>query len=210
MLYLGAEFRDGDATKQKSVKNSAFSLNEGKAFSEWRLWQGIPQGRQFTEAEISEEKRLFTEWGQGIQWMKALVGNSTGKAIHWRGFGHSVNRQTLKIEFSVLIPFPNLGSYYHSFRINTFKTWRQIFLGQGGGGVGVYKIWPRRKGFQGFSSFGQKSAWLFVQLKGSSWLLRMDSSVMFFTSTCLRCRFDLQCTSLNYWKGPMGIPVKGI
>ena len=44
---------EGDATKQNSVKNSAF----------------------------------FTEWGPGIQWMKALVRNSTGQAIHWKGSG---------------------------------------------------------------------------------------------------------------------------
>ena len=28
------EFEEGDATKQKSVKGSAFSLNEGTAFGE--------------------------------------------------------------------------------------------------------------------------------------------------------------------------------
>ena len=31
---FGTEFGEGDATKQKSVKRSAFPLNEGKAFSE--------------------------------------------------------------------------------------------------------------------------------------------------------------------------------
>ena len=31
---VGVEFGEGDATKQKSVKRSTFSLNEGKAFSE--------------------------------------------------------------------------------------------------------------------------------------------------------------------------------
>ena len=35
---VGREFWEGDATKQKSVKKSAFSLNEGKAFSESGLW----------------------------------------------------------------------------------------------------------------------------------------------------------------------------
>ena len=35
---IGTEFGEEDATKQKSVKKSAFSLNEGKAFSESRLW----------------------------------------------------------------------------------------------------------------------------------------------------------------------------
>ena len=31
---VGAEFGEGDATKQKSVKRSAFSLNQGRQFSE--------------------------------------------------------------------------------------------------------------------------------------------------------------------------------
>ena len=31
---FGAELGEGDETMQKSVKRSAFSLNEGKAFSE--------------------------------------------------------------------------------------------------------------------------------------------------------------------------------
>ena len=31
---IGTEFGEGYATKQKSVKRSAFSLNEGTAFSE--------------------------------------------------------------------------------------------------------------------------------------------------------------------------------
>ena len=45
-------------------------------------------------------KRVFIEWGQGIQWMQALMRNSTGKAIRWRGQGHSVNSWTLTIDFS--------------------------------------------------------------------------------------------------------------
>ena len=43
------EFGGGDATKQKSVKRSAFPLNEGKAFNERRLGQELPQKRQFSE-----------------------------------------------------------------------------------------------------------------------------------------------------------------
>ena len=35
---IGAEIGGGDAMKQKSVKRSASSPNEGKAFSERRLW----------------------------------------------------------------------------------------------------------------------------------------------------------------------------
>ena len=44
------------------------------------VWNGV-SGRGCDEAEISEEKHLFTEWGPGIQCMKALARNSTGKAI---------------------------------------------------------------------------------------------------------------------------------
>ena len=61
---VGAEFGEGTATKQKSVKRSAF----------------------------------FTEWGRGIQWVKASVRKYTGKAIQWKGWGCSVNRRTLKIK----------------------------------------------------------------------------------------------------------------
>ena len=84
---------------------------KGWAFAHLRFWNGV-WGRGCDEAEISEEKRLFIEWGQGIQWMKALVRNSTGKAIQWRGLGHSVNRRTLKIEFfcaHLLLKFWLLG-----------------------------------------------------------------------------------------------------
>ena len=38
--------------------------------------------------------------------MKALVRNDTRKAIERRGFGHSVNRRTLKFGASVPVPFP--------------------------------------------------------------------------------------------------------
>ena len=59
-------------------------------------------GTEFGEGDGTKQKsvkRLFTEWGQGIQWMKVLVRNSTGKTIQRRGSGHSVKRRTLKIEF---------------------------------------------------------------------------------------------------------------
>ena len=38
--------------------------------------------------------------------MRALVKNSTGKAIHCRGSGHSVNRRTPKIEIFCAHPLP--------------------------------------------------------------------------------------------------------
>ena len=44
------------------------------------------------------KKGFFSEKGEAIQWMRGLVRISTGKAIQWRGWGHSLNRRTLKIE----------------------------------------------------------------------------------------------------------------
>ena len=64
-------------------------------------WNGV-WGRGCDEAEISEEKRLCTEWGQGIQWMRALLRISTGKVIQWRGWGHSVNSSPSKISAPTL------------------------------------------------------------------------------------------------------------
>ena len=88
-------------------------------------FRGGVWGRGCDEAEISEE-RFFTGWGQGIQWMRALVRKSIGKAIQWRGFGHSVNRRTLWIEIfcahplpkSLLRPFGGRGGilFGHSYR----------------------------------------------------------------------------------------------
>ena len=50
---IGRGFGEEDATQQKSVKNSAFSLNESKAFSESRLWSGTLQKRQFSEEVLT-------------------------------------------------------------------------------------------------------------------------------------------------------------
>ena len=88
------------------------------------VWQLLLEatlvGTECGEGEATKQKSAkrqtpFTEWGQGTQWTKALVRNSTGKATQWRGQAHSVNRQTLKTEFfSALIPFPNLISRVHA------------------------------------------------------------------------------------------------
>ena len=94
-------------------------------------------GRGCDEAEISEEKRLFTEWGPGIQWMKASVRNSTGKAIQWRGFGHSVNRRTLKIEIFCAHPLPKwCRTPAHHWMKNPVPMGPEIYpvLGQGSAG----------------------------------------------------------------------------
>ena len=47
----------------------------------WHMTWSRVLGRGCDEAETSEEKRLFTEWGPSIQRMKASVRNSTEKAI---------------------------------------------------------------------------------------------------------------------------------
>ena len=44
------------------------------------------------------KKKVFSEKGGGIQWMRDSVWISTGKAFQWRGLGHSVNRRSLQIE----------------------------------------------------------------------------------------------------------------
>ena len=58
-----------------------------------RFW-----GRGCDEALFSEEKGFSVKRGEAIQWMRGLVRISTGKAIQWRGPGHSVNRRSLKTE----------------------------------------------------------------------------------------------------------------
>ena len=81
-------------------------------------------GRGCDEAESNEEKRLFTEWGPGIQWMKVLVRNSTEKTIQWRGFSHSVNRWTLKIEIFCTHPLPKSPLLFWSRPIFLKAIWR--------------------------------------------------------------------------------------
>ena len=44
------------------------------------------------------KKGFSVKRGEAIQLMRGLVRISTGKAIQWRGPGHSVNRRTLEIE----------------------------------------------------------------------------------------------------------------
>ena len=55
-------------------------------------------GRGCDEACFSEKKGSSVKRGESIQWMRGLVRISTGKAIQWRGPGHSVNRRTPKTE----------------------------------------------------------------------------------------------------------------
>ena len=74
------------------------SKSESKTSQMDYFWNGV-WGRVCNEAEISEEKRLFTKSGEGIQWMEALVRNSTGKGNSVKELRpFSVNRRTLQIE----------------------------------------------------------------------------------------------------------------
>ena len=52
---FGTEVGEGDATKQKSVKRSAFSLNEGKAFRE----SSRQQHRNSGNSEATTLRRKF-------------------------------------------------------------------------------------------------------------------------------------------------------
>ena len=45
-----------------------------------------------------KKKGFSVKRGEAIQWIRGLVRISTGKAIQWRGLGHSLNRRTTKTE----------------------------------------------------------------------------------------------------------------
>ena len=55
-------------------------------------------GRGCDKALFSEKKGVSVKRGEAIQWMRGLVRIFIGKAIQWRGSGHSLNRRTLKTE----------------------------------------------------------------------------------------------------------------
>ena len=55
-------------------------------------------GKGMRRSTFQWKKGFSVKRGEAIQWMRGLVRLSTGKAIQWRGPGHSVNRRTLKIE----------------------------------------------------------------------------------------------------------------
>ena len=63
------------------------------------FWTSIPVlGAEFGEGDATKhpsvkEKGVLSEKRGGIQWMRGLVRNSTGKTIQWRGPGHSVNSE---------------------------------------------------------------------------------------------------------------------
>ena len=55
-------------------------------------------GKGMRRSTFQWKKGFSVERGEAIQWMRGLVTISTGKAIQWRGWGHSLNRRTPKIE----------------------------------------------------------------------------------------------------------------
>ena len=63
-----------------------------------RDWSEPIFGQGIRRSAFQWKKRVFSEKGGGIQWIRGLVKISTGKAIQWRGPGDSVNRRIPKIE----------------------------------------------------------------------------------------------------------------
>ena len=53
-----------------------------------------------------KKKGFSVKRGEGIQWIGGLVRISTGRAIQWRGLGHSRNRRTLKLKSCNAHPLP--------------------------------------------------------------------------------------------------------
>ena len=73
---------------------------ENRLKSEPIFWEG-----DATKHSSEEKKGFSVKRGEAIQWIRGLVRISTGKAIQWRGSGHSLNCRTLKIE-KLLSSFP--------------------------------------------------------------------------------------------------------
>ena len=57
------------------------------------FWEG-----DATKHFFQWKKGFSVKRGEAIQWIRGWVRISTGKAIQWRGSGHSLNRWTLKTE----------------------------------------------------------------------------------------------------------------
>ena len=79
----GTDFGEEDATTQKSVKRSAFSLNEGKAFSEWRL---VKRSGPFSEPlrieflcahPLPKSRHLFYPFQTAPQIARRVFGDKT-------------------------------------------------------------------------------------------------------------------------------------
>ena len=86
-------------------------------------------GRGCDEALFSEKKGFSVKRGEAIQWMTGLVRISTGKAIQWRGSGHSLNRRTPKIE-KLLSSSPSQKSALMKMSIWLTFCWLPFSLGR--------------------------------------------------------------------------------
>ena len=71
------------------------------------------------------KKGFSVKRGEAIQWMRGLVRISTGKAIQWRGPGHSVNRRTLKTE-KLLSSSPSRKSALSSLSPTSSRPWSRL------------------------------------------------------------------------------------
>ena len=89
--------------EHQSRDSNRSAMNAGSTRTKFCVFSG----RYDSEPIFGEGMRRSTcQWkkgfsvkrGEAIQWMRGLVRISTGKAIQWRGPGHSVNRRTLKSE----------------------------------------------------------------------------------------------------------------
>ena len=114
-----------------------FSMSRQDCPSEWskgglgspiRTWF---LGRGCNEALFSEKKGFSVKRGEAIQWIRGLVRICTGKAIQWRGSGHSLNRRTLKTE-KLLSSSPSrnsdlTGNWIHDMFSPSFATAQDAF-----------------------------------------------------------------------------------
>ena len=89
------------------------------------FWEPI-FGKGMRRSTFQWKKGFSVKRGEAIQWIRGFVRISTGKAIQWRGSGHSLNRRALKTEkllssspsrkstpifgMSVILPLPTSNS----------------------------------------------------------------------------------------------------
>ena len=71
------------------------------------LWRSEPIfGKGMRQSIFQWKKGFSVKRGDVIQWIRGLVRISTGKAIQWRGSGHSLSHRSLKTK-KLLSSFPS-------------------------------------------------------------------------------------------------------
>ena len=87
-----------DFTMKVVGKNSTrWGISKSCHFPQ-RVLSELIFGKGMRRSTFQWKKGVSVKRGEAIQWIGGLVRISTGKAIQWRGPGHSVNRWTLKSE----------------------------------------------------------------------------------------------------------------